>query len=84
MAKPMGRLLLCGLLICGAYLSARIGQSRGDTFRVATFGTSLTAGNLWQSDLKDKLADCLQRRIEVLNRGKSGWHRAGAQRTSAE
>jgi lysophospholipase L1-like esterase len=72
MAKPMGRLLLCGLLICGAYLSARIGQSRGDTFRVATFGTSLTAGNLWQSDLKDKLADCLQRRIEVLNRGKSG------------
>jgi acyl-CoA thioesterase-1 len=72
MAKPINRLLLCGLLLCGAYLSALIGHSRRDALRLATFGTSLTAGNLWQSDLKDRLTECLQLRIEVLNRGKSG------------
>ncbi len=72
MAKPKGRLLLCALLVYAACFSTVIGRSQGDLFRVVTFGTSLTSENLWQPDLRDKLAHCLQGRIEVLNRGKSG------------
>jgi acyl-CoA thioesterase I len=46
--------------------------SAKETLVVATYGTSLTADGLWQSQLQQRLAQCLQRPVRVLNFGKGG------------
>jgi lysophospholipase L1-like esterase len=55
-----GLIVLCMALVAKA----------GEPVKIATFGTSLTAGGLWQSDLKEKLETCLDRDVEILNLGK--------------
>jgi acyl-CoA thioesterase-1 len=59
----------CLVMLAVLYSSAAFAK---ETLVVATYGTSLTAGGLWQPQLQQRLAQCLHRPVRVLNFGKGG------------
>ncbi|KAB0680431.1 SGNH/GDSL hydrolase family protein [Aureimonas leprariae] len=59
------------MIVAGAFLDLPA-QAEEPTFRVATFGTSLTARGGWQKPLEEALRTCLLRPVEVRTVARSG------------
>lgn len=60
----LGAALAWGLALGGSQIKP--------TLRIVTYGTSLTAGGLWQRDLQRTLVRCLRQPVTIVNLGKGG------------